>query len=39
MISALHLIWIIPLAASIGFVTAALLAANKEEHYYTGDGK
>lgn len=35
MISALNLIWIIPLAGSIGFVAAALLAAN----HYTGDGK
>lgn len=28
MMSALHLLWIIPLAGSIGFVVAALLAAN-----------
>ena len=28
--SALHLIWIIPLAAMIGFFTAALLAASKD---------
>lgn len=28
--SALHLIWIIPLAAMMGFFTAALLAANKD---------
>lgn len=28
MMSILHLLWIIPLAGSIGFVTAALLAAN-----------
>ena len=27
MLSALHLLWIIPLAASIGFMTAALCAA------------
>lgn len=26
--NALHLLWIIPMVASIGFVTAALLAAN-----------
>jgi len=30
MLSALHLLWIVPLAAAIGFVTAALLAASKE---------
>lgn len=30
MISALHLLWIIPLAGSIGFVTAALLVANSK---------
>lgn len=29
--SALHLIWIIPLAASAGYLLAALLAAGKEE--------
>jgi hypothetical protein len=29
MINALHLTWIVPLAAVIGFVVAALLAANK----------
>lgn len=29
MINALHLIWIVPLAAFAGFFTAALLAANK----------
>ena len=28
--SALHLIWIVPLAAMIGFITAALLAASKD---------
>ena len=28
MISALHLFWIIPLAASIGFFVAALMSAN-----------
>lgn len=28
MMSILHLLWIIPLAGSIGFLTAALLAAN-----------
>lgn len=30
MMSALHLIWVIPLAASIGFVTAALMAAGRD---------
>lgn len=29
MINALHLIWIIPLAATLGLVVAALLAASK----------
>lgn len=29
MMSVWHLLWIVPLAGSIGFVTAALLAANK----------
>lgn len=28
MMSALHLLWIIPLAGSLGFLMAALLAAN-----------
>jgi hypothetical protein len=28
MISAWHLVWIVPVAAVVGFVTAALLAAN-----------
>lgn len=28
MMSIWHLLWIIPLAGSIGFITAALLAAN-----------
>ena len=28
MINALHLLWIIPLAGSLGFLMAALLAAN-----------
>lgn len=28
MISAWHLLWIVPLAAVVGFVTAALLGAN-----------
>jgi hypothetical protein len=28
MISALHLIWIVPLAGAVGFWVAALLAAN-----------
>lgn len=31
MISAWNLLWIIPFAAGIGFVTAALLAANKSD--------
>lgn len=31
MISAWHLLWIIPLAASFGLVVTALLFANKEE--------
>lgn len=30
MISAWHLIWIIPLAAVVGFVTAAVLSMAKE---------
>lgn len=29
MISALHLIWIVPLAGSIGFMMAAFMAASK----------
>ena len=29
MINALHLIWIVPLAALLGFFWAALLGANK----------
>lgn len=28
MLSVLHLLWIVPLAGSLGFLTAALLAAN-----------
>lgn len=31
MINALHLIWIIPAAASFGFVMAAILAAGRED--------
>lgn len=31
MMSIWHLLWIIPLAGSIGFLTAALLAANGRE--------
>lgn len=31
MINALHLIWIIPLAATFGFFVAAMLAAGKDE--------
>lgn len=31
MINALHLFWIVPLAVVIGFWTAALLAAGKDE--------
>lgn len=30
MINALHLIWIVPLAAAFGFFLAALLAAGKK---------
>lgn len=30
MISIAHLLWIVPLAGMVGFVTAALLASNKE---------
>jgi hypothetical protein len=30
MISILHLLWIIPLSATIGFVMCGLLSANKE---------
>lgn len=29
MINALHLIWIVPLSAAVGFVIAALMAAGK----------
>lgn len=36
MISAWHLLWIVPLSASFGCLVAALLAAN---NYNTGDGK
>ena len=32
MINALHLLWIVPLVAALGFVWGALLASNKEEH-------
>lgn len=31
MISILHLLWIVPLSAFIGFMLAALLAIEKEE--------
>lgn len=31
MINALHLIWIIPLAACVGFMAGVLLAANRWE--------
>lgn len=31
MIHALHLIWIVPLSAFLGFLTAALLTANGED--------
>lgn len=31
MISILHLLWIVPLSASLGFMLAALLAAGKEK--------
>ena len=30
MMNALHLIWIVPLAAMIGFFTAALLSAGRD---------
>ena len=29
MINALHLLWIVPLAATFGFATCAILTANK----------
>lgn len=31
MIHALHILWIVPLAAFIGFMTGALMARQKEE--------
>ena len=31
MIHALHLLWILPLAAFIGFMTCALLSVNKHD--------
>lgn len=31
MISTLHLLWIVPLAGVVGFMTAALLVAGKDE--------
>lgn len=31
MISTLHLLWIVPLAEVVGFMTAALLVAGKDE--------
>ena len=31
MINALHLLWIVPLAASFGFVVCAVLSANGRE--------
>ena len=31
MISALHLIWIIPVVAFIGFMTCALLSSNNDD--------
>ena len=30
MISTWHLLWIIPMSASLGFIVAALLSASKE---------
>ena len=30
MINALHLLWIVPAAASFGFLVCAILCANKE---------
>lgn len=38
MISAWHLLWIIPLAWSIGFLGAALLAVNSEMKWRETDG-
>lgn len=32
MISVLHLLWIIPVAASIGYMTAVLMVAAKEKN-------
>ncbi len=32
MINALHLLWIIPTSASIGFFTCALFSINKDEY-------
>jgi len=31
MISVLHLLWIVPVSAMIGYFVAALLSANKED--------
>lgn len=33
MIHALHLLWIVPIAASFGFMIAALLAAGKNNDF------
>lgn len=33
MISALHLLWLLPLAYGLGMAMAALLAANEEDGY------
>jgi len=42
MISALHLLWIVPISATIGFVTAALLGADRDEtgqYFNTEEGE
>ena len=31
--SALHLIWIVPLSALIGYIACALLCADREDNY------
>ena len=33
MINAWHLIWIVPLAATVGFVWGALMASGKEKNH------
>ena len=39
MINALHLLWIIPVAGSIGFMLAALLAAANGENHEASDAE